>query len=156
MRILNTRAVAGVLVKALLWIAAYFFIVAIGGCAHTQKIQPDPTPSHPIIACIADAPLEGGDGPAYRKFQKKNMQARGQRVTLPEIVRLIGVTSFEDGSRWMVMRGVYFAEHCSGENLYDRSLCDWQPWPKEKIQLKGCGAEAQALKEMQGFRGADQ
>jgi hypothetical protein len=61
---------------------------------------------------------------------------------LPEIVRVIGVTPFEDQERWMVVRGTYIAANCRGEALKDRSKCEWVPYPREAIKFVGCGPEA--------------
>jgi hypothetical protein len=115
--------------------------LGLSACA-TSHLAADPTPLHPKIACIADSPL-----PAAQLSKRT-----GNRL-LPEVVRLIGVTPAEDGERWMVVRGGFYdSAKCAGENLHDRSKCDWQPWPKEKIQTgPGCGPEANAFRELQRF-----
>lgn len=119
-------------------VAASMVVLNLAGCA-SSHVPTDPTPAHPKIACIADSPL-----PAAQLSKRT-----GNRL-LPEIVRLIGVTSPEDGERWMVMRGGFYnPAKCAGENIHDRSKCDWQPWPKEKIQTIGCGPEANAFRELQ-------
>lgn len=107
----------------LLAIAALVWVIGLGGCA--SAIPPDPTPERPRIACIADSPL-----PA-RQISKGS----GNRL-LPEIVRVIGVTTAEDGERWKVLRAGEFDPE------------KWQPWPKRKIQFHGCGPEAEAVKEV--------
>jgi hypothetical protein len=113
-------------------------VVGIAGCA-SSRIASDPTPENPKVACLADSPL-----PAAQLSKRT-----GNRL-VPEIVRLIGVTSAEDGERWMVVRGGFYdPAKCAGPNVHDRSKCDWQPWPKEKVQTIGCGPEASAFKELQ-------
>jgi hypothetical protein len=109
------------------WVAA--FIVVLIHCSSALGPEPDPTPDRPRVACIADSPL-----PAMQL-----RKATGTRL-LPEVVRVIGVTSGEDGERWKVLRAGEF------------DATQWQPWPKEKIQFTGCGPEADASREVLGVR----
>jgi hypothetical protein len=104
------------------WVAG-MLLVAIH-CATAPELVP--TPERPTIGCIADSPFIG----------RQKTSHEGNRL-LPEIVRLIGMTSPEDGERWKVLR--------QGEQNPD----NWQPWPKEKIQTgRACGPEADAFREI--------
>lgn len=80
----------------------------------------DPAPDHPKFGCI---------------YPTANQNARADGKLLPEIVRVIGVTSPEDGERWKVLR--------AGE--YDPKK--WQPWPKNAIRFTGCGVQMEAFRE---------
>lgn len=111
--------------------ALAFFVAILALAARCAVVPPDPTPDRPRVGCIADSPL----APMQRR-------APGGARLLPEVVRVIGTTSFEDGERWMVIRGVYIAANCKGANVYDREKCDWQPFAREAIQFHGCGPEA--------------
>jgi hypothetical protein len=128
--------------KWIVWsVLGYLFVIgwAMGttGCT-SVRIEPDPTPQDPQVWCIADSPI-----PAAQLNRRT-----GNRL-LPELVRVIGRTSPEDGERLMVIRGVYVAAKCLGELLWDRQSCDWQPWPVEKLQRgAACGPEASALIEL--------
>lgn len=111
------------------WVAAVLLVWI--GCMTTMR--PDPTLEHPWVGCIADSPLAIAQRPA----------PGGGRL-LPEVVRVIGATSGEDGERWKVLR--------AGEFNPER----WQPWEKEKIQFQGCGAEADAVQQVFAARSVEQ
>ena len=115
--------------------AAIIAIVALASC--TSAPRPDPTPEHPRVGCIADSPF-----PARQK-----LSLGGSRL-LPEIVRIIGSTSLEDGERWMIVRGgAYSAQACA--DPWDRERCEWLPYDKREIQTGGaCGPEADAHRDL--------
>lgn len=98
------------------------------GCASAPVTRSElfeaATFEHPVVACIADSPF------AARQLNP----ITGGRV-LPEVVRVGGLTSMEDGQRAKVLR--------AGET--DPGA--WQPWPVEKLQTRGCGQEAEAMRE---------
>lgn len=95
-------------------------LTGVARCAMTALLLPDPTPEHPRVGCIADSPFES----------RQKHTVEGNRI-LPEMVRVIGVTSAEDGERWKVLR--------AGE----RDPRAWQPWEKSRIQFYGCGRTEQ-------------
>jgi hypothetical protein len=107
-------------------LAVFVYVCALSGCTSTRS---EPTPDRPTVACIKPPPFN---------------PATGNRV-LPEIVRIIGITSPEDGERYMVIRGTYFPTNCAGDLLKDRDSCPWLPFQKEQI-LFICGREADAYR----------
>lgn len=114
--------------------AAILAISVLASCASAPRA--DPTPERPRVGCIADSPF-----PVRQK-----LSPGGSRL-LPEIVRVIGVTSMEDGERWMIVRGgAYSAQACA--DPWDRERCEWVPMEKEHIQFSGCGPEAEAVREV--------
>lgn len=113
--------------------AAFAVVVLITGCASAS--QPDPTPQRPQIACISESSVP-------------QMNPRTGGKVLPEIVRLIGVTSAEDGERWKVVRGLYNADACALD--VDGDACGWLPYDRSQIKTGAvCGPESVAMLELQ-------
>lgn len=100
-----------------------------------SSVPVEPSPENPRVACIAKTP--------FAPFQKAS--PNGSRL-LPEIVRVIGKTSPEDGERWKVVRGIYFADKCAGELVNDLDSCEWLPFAQAEIQFVGCGPEADSIR----------
>jgi hypothetical protein len=112
----------------------YLFGLLLSSCATPVPASPD----SPKVACIAKSPFaaaQGKPGP------------NGGRL-LPEVVRVIGVTSMEDGERWKVVRGTYIAAKCRGELVNDFSSCEWVPFDRDQIQFVGCGKEADSIRQI--------
>ena len=109
------------------WVAALLLITV--QCV--TSLRPDPTPERPWVGCIADSPF-------VPFVPRQKLSASGARM-LPEVVRVIGTTSIEDGERWKVLRAGEF------------NVKNWQPWAKGKIQFAGCGPEAEAVREVMSF-----
>jgi hypothetical protein len=94
-------------------------LVVLVHCASGPGL--DPTPERPKVGCIL---------PTMRQ------QGQVQGKLLPEVVRIIGVTSFEDGQRYKVLRAGEF------------DTARWQPWEREKIRFNGCGMEVEAFRDL--------
>lgn len=77
----------------------------------------DPTPERPRIGCL---------------MPTIEQQSQVPGKLLPEIVRVIGFTSAEDGHRAKILRAGQF------------DVTKWQPWPEKSIRYVGCGPEAEA------------
>jgi hypothetical protein len=126
---LRDRAFTALLVALILLVCSFVAasLLALTGCA---SVAPDPSPEHPRVACIARGlgqlnPLTGGK-------------------VMPEIVRLIGRTSPEDGERWMVVRGYYNRQACVSDLM--GAECGWLPFHGDEIRIGAvCGPEAQAF-----------
>ena len=121
-------------------LAFYFGVTGLAtGCAlrvNTPPLIDIPTPDHPRVGCIGAAPDALCDGPACRELAKKNRHNKGQRVLMPEIVLVVGVTSVQDGERWKVLR--------QGERDPEK----WLPYRRDEVVFDRCGAEADAYREV--------
>lgn len=126
-------------VRAVAYIAAAVavtvWVITMAACRPRYAVEIDPTATRPRVGCIASSP--------FPAFQAKH-KVSGSRL-LPEIVRVIGVTSLEDGERWKVLR--------QGETDPE----NWVPYARGEIQFGGgCGPEAAAFEELQRPGPADQ
>lgn len=116
-------------------IAGLAWVMGMAACRPRYAVVADPTVARPRVGCIATSP--------FPAFQAKH-KVSGSRL-LPEIVRVIGVTSIEDGERWKVLR--------QGETDPEK----WVPYSRTEIQFGGgCGPEAAAFEELQRPGPADQ